>query len=134
MNVAMTKPASRDAPEQVFAALRDRLPGTGKVPGARQRAFDFYAQRGLPHRRIEDWKYTDLRVLMREVLPPAPPPDRAAIAAAEKVLKAHAIKGVRKLVLVDGAFVAELSDLESPEQGLQIRTLRAVLESGVRAF
>ena len=24
---------------------------------------------GLPHRRIEDWKYTDLRMLMRDVLP-----------------------------------------------------------------
>ena len=24
---------------------------------------------GLPHRRLEDWKYTDLRALMREVLP-----------------------------------------------------------------
>jgi Fe-S cluster assembly protein SufD len=133
MNVVVTKPASRDAPEQAFAALRDRLPGTGKVPGARQRAFDLYARRGLPHRRIEDWKYTDLRVLMREVLAPAPAPDRAALDAAGKALKAHAIKGLRKLVLVDGAFVRELSDLENPGEGLQIRTLREVLESGVWA-
>jgi Fe-S cluster assembly protein SufD len=133
MNVAVTKPVSRDAPEQAFAALCDRLPGTGKVPGARQRAFDLYARRGLPHRRIEDWKYTDLRVLMREVLPAAPAPDRAALDTAKKALKAHAIKDVRQLVLVDGAFVAELSDLGNPEEGLRIRTLREVLEGGVWA-
>src|ERR1700722_9187602 len=124
MNVAVTKPVSRDAPDEAFAALRDRLPGTGKVPAARQHAFDLYARRGLPHRRIEDWKYTDLRVLMREVLPPAAPPDRAGIDATKKALKGHAIKGVTKLVLVDGAFVPELSDLENLGEGVQIRTLR----------
>src|SRR5882672_9891012 len=133
MNVVLTKPAPADASDQAFALVRDRLPGTGKVPGARQRAFDSYARRGLPHRRIEDWKYTDLRVLMREVLPPAAAPDRAAIDAAAKALKAHVIKGARKLVLVDGAFAPELSDLENLEQGLQIRTLREMLESGLWA-
>src|SRR5260221_14231265 len=66
---------------------------------------------------------------MREVLPPAPPPDQAAIEAADKALKAHAIRGVRKLVLVDGFFVPQLSDLENPE-GLQIRTLRDLLDRG----
>jgi Fe-S cluster assembly protein SufD len=131
MNVVVTNPVNRDAPEQAFAALRDRLPGTGKVPSARQRAFDLYARQGLPHRRLEDWKYTDLRVLMREVLPPAPAPDSTALDAGRKVLKAHAIKDVRQLVLVDGAFVAELSDLQNPEKGLQIRSLRQVLESGI---
>ena len=55
---------------------------------------------------------------MREVLPPAPPPDAAALEAAEKALKPHAIKGVRKLVLVDGVFVPELSDLDNLEAGL----------------
>ena len=53
----------------LFAVARDRLPGTGKVAEARQQAFEAYERAGLPHRRIEDWKYTDLRVLMREVLP-----------------------------------------------------------------
>jgi Fe-S cluster assembly protein SufD len=130
MNVAVTNPVPGNAFDEVFAAVRDRLPGTGRVPAARQRAFDSYARRGLPNRRVEDWKYTDLRVLMREVLPPAAAPGRAAIDAAAKVLKAHVIKGARKLVLVDGAFVPELSDLNDLQQGLQIRTLRETLESG----
>jgi len=133
MNVAVTKPASGKAPGQAFASVRALLPGSGKVPGARQRAFDAYTRQGLPHRRIEEWKYTDLRILMREVLPLAPAPDQAAIEAATKALKAHAIRGVRKLVLVDGAFVPELSDLADLGEGLQIRTLREVLKSGVWA-
>jgi Fe-S cluster assembly protein SufD len=130
MNVAVTKPVPGEAPGEAFALVRDRLPGTGKVPDARQRAFDSFARRGLPSRRIEDWKYTDLRALMREVLPPAAAPDQAALDAAAKALKAHAIKGVRTLVLVDGFLAPKLSDLDGLEQGLQIRSLREVLEGG----
>src|SRR5260221_191021 len=87
----------------------DRLPGTGKVAAARGAAFDAYANVGLPHRRIEDWKYTDLRALMREVLPLAPAPDEKQLAQAAIALKLHAIAGVRRLVLVDGVFAPKLS-------------------------
>lgn len=130
MNVAVTNAETNLAPGEAFAEVRNRLPGTGKVPDARQRAFDTFVQWGLPHRRVEDWKYTDLRVLMREVLPLAAAPGPAALEAAGKVLKARAIGGVRKLVLVDGWFVPELSDLENLEPGLQVRTLREALERG----
>ncbi len=100
------------------------------MPRTRQLAFDSYARRGMPHRRIEDWKYTDLRNLMREILPQAPAPDQAALDAAAKALKAHAIKGARRLVLVDGFFAPGLSDLSDLEDGLKIQTLREMLESG----
>ena len=42
-----------------------------------------FAQSGLPHRRIEEWKYTDLRSFWREPLASAPQPDAQTIAAAE---------------------------------------------------
>ncbi len=109
---------------------RDRLPGSGKVAAAREQAFEAYERVGLPHRRIEDWKYTDLRVLMREVLPLAAAPDAAALKRASAALKLHAIEGVRRLVLVDGVFAPELSQLDDLEAGLNIRTLREVLEAG----
>jgi Fe-S cluster assembly protein SufD len=83
----------------------------------------------LPHRRIEDWKYTDLRVLMRDVLPLAATPDAAALKRADAAAKAHAIEGVRRLVLVDGVFAPKLSDVGRLEAGLSIRTLRDVLEA-----
>src|SRR5262249_15986807 len=130
MNIALAKTDIGSALSDAFAAARERLPGTGEVPRTRQLAFDSYARRGLPHRRIEDWKYTDLRNLMREILPQAEAPDQGALDAAAKALKAHAIKGARRLVLVDGFFAPELSDLKDLEEGLKIQTLREMLESG----
>ena len=79
MNLALAKTDTGRALNDVFAVARDRLPGTGGVAEARRQAFEVFARAGLPHRRIEDWKYTDLRVLMREVLPPAAAPDAAAL-------------------------------------------------------
>ena len=69
MNVVLAKTETGRALSDIFAIARDRLPGTGKVADVRRQAFEAYERAGLPHRRIEDWKYTDLRVLMREVLP-----------------------------------------------------------------
>jgi Fe-S cluster assembly protein SufD len=128
MNVALAKTDSGLALGEAFAIARPRLPGTGKVAETRQQAFEAYERAGLPHRRIEDWKYTDLRALMREVLPLAAAPDQAALTRAVAALKIHGIDGARKLVLVDGVFAPKLSDLDR-EAGLGIRTLREVLEA-----
>jgi Fe-S cluster assembly protein SufD len=133
MNVALAKTdigtRTGTALGEAFALARPRLPGGGKVADTRQQAFEAYERIGLPHRRIEDWKYTDLRVLMRDVLPLAAAPDAAAFSRATAAIQPHAIDGVRKLVLVDGVFAPKLSDLGKLEQGLTIRTLRDVLEA-----
>ncbi len=134
MNLALAKTETGRALGELFAVARARLPGAGKVADTRQKAFEAYERAGLPHRRIEDWKYTDLRVLMREVLPLAAAPDQAALTRAAAALKLHAIDGVRKLVLVDGVFAPKLSDLSSLEKGLGIRSLREALEAGDRAL
>jgi Fe-S cluster assembly protein SufD len=134
MNVVLAKTETGRALSDIFAMARDRLPGAGKVAEARRQAFESYERAGLPHRRIEDWKYTDLRVLMREVLPPAAAPDAAAFKRAAAALKLHAIAGVRRLVLVDGTFAPKLSETGGLEQGLAIRTLREVLETGDAAL
>ncbi|MDQ8731559.1 Fe-S cluster assembly protein SufD [Bradyrhizobium sp. LHD-71] len=110
-----------------FAAALPRLPGGKAVAAMRTRALENFACDGLPHRRIEDWKYTDLRALMREVLPPAAAPDKAALDRAAKALERHGLEGVRRLVLVDGVFVPALSDVAALEGGLTIRSLASVL-------
>ena len=130
MNVAVAKNETGRALSDSFAIARDRLPGTGNAAEARRAAFEAYERTGLPNRRIEDWKYTDLRALMREVLPLAPAPDAAALTRAAAAIKLQAIEGARRLVLVDGVFAPKLSDLGGLEQGLGIRTLRDVLEAG----
>jgi Fe-S cluster assembly protein SufD len=130
MNLVLAKTETGRAVGEAFAIARDRLPGAGGIADARRQAFEAYERAGLPHRRIEDWKYTDLRVLMREVLPLAAAPDQAALTRAAAALKLHAIDGVRRLVMVDGVFALKLSDLSGLEKGFGIRALREVLEAG----
>jgi Fe-S cluster assembly protein SufD len=134
MNVVLAKTETGRALSDIFAIAQDRLPGAGKVADLRRQAFEAYERLGLPHRRIEDWKYTDLRVLMREVLPSAPAPDAAALKRAGAALKLHAIAGVRLMVLVDGVFAPDLSETAGLEKGLSIRSLREVLEGGDAAL
>ncbi len=127
MNVALAKTEGQ-AVNSVFTVVRDRLPGSGNVTDVRGRAFEAFERAGLPNRRIEEWKYTDLRALMREVLPLAPSPDADAIKRARAALKTAGVKGATRLVLVDGVFVAELSD--AAETGVSVKTLRQALEDG----
>ena len=134
MNVALAKTGTERAPSDIFAIARDRLPGAGRIAEARRQAFEAYERAGLPHRRIEEWKYTDLRVLMREVLPLASEPDAAALKRAAAALKLHAIAGVLRLVLVDGVFAPKLSDTAHLDKGLNVRALREVLEAGDSAL
>jgi Fe-S cluster assembly protein SufD len=128
MNVALAKTETGRAVTSVFAVARDRLPGSSEVTETRRQAFEGFERAGLPNRRIEEWKYTDLRALMREVLPLAPAPDAAAIKRARAALKTVRISGAVRLVLVDGGFVPELSD--ATEAGVSVKTLREALEGG----
>ncbi len=129
MNAGVTtiKTAAETELAQVFARARGSLPGDDAIAAQREAAFGVFAKDGLPHRRVEDWKYTDLRALMREAKPLALPPDAAAKARAKK---AGAILGdveTRRFVFVDGAFVPELSDLASLEEGLTVGSLADAL-------
>jgi Fe-S cluster assembly protein SufD len=130
MNVALAKTDTGRALSDAFATARERLPAAGKVAELKRQALDVYERVGLPHRRIEDWKYTDLRVLMREVLPLAAPADGAALKRAETRLKGAAIEGARRIVLVDGAYAPTLSRVGGPESGVSIRPLREALAGG----
>jgi len=129
MNVVVAKADAGRALSDVFASARDRLPGLGTVVDARKQAFASYQQTGLPHRRIEDWKYTDLRALMREVLPLAAEPDAEALRRAELVLSSLATSDSGRLVLVDGTFTPLLSDLAGLGDGVTVRRLRDVLDN-----
>jgi Fe-S cluster assembly protein SufD len=128
MNIALAKTDTRREASDIFAAARDRLPGTGNVAEARQQAFEAYTRAGLPHRRLEDWKYTDLRALMRDVLPLAAAPDSGALERAKAALASLTALDAHRLVLVDGVVAPALSDLSDLEAGLRVQTLREMLE------
>ena len=113
-----------------YAAEKANLPGDGKVVALRETAFKRFDAQGLPHRRIEAWKYTDLRALMREAKPLAGPPGAAAKARAKSAGRTIGDMDARKLVFVDGAFVPEMSDLAKLEPGLEVRSMAQALASG----
>ncbi len=133
MNIALAKTDTRREPGDIFASACDRLPGSGKVAEVRQQAFEACARAGLPHRRLEDWKYTDLRALMREVLPLAAAPDSSAIDRAKAALASFATPDAHRLVLVDGVIASALSDLSALEAGVRVQTLREILEDNANA-
>jgi Fe-S cluster assembly protein SufD len=128
--VTVVKTAAEAALAQTFAQARGRLPGDDAIAARREAAFDVFAKQGLPHRRIEEWKYTDLRALMREAKPLPNPPDSAAKARAKDAGRMVSDLDARRLVFVDGAFVAELSDLHGLEAGLAVTSLSQALTAG----
>jgi Fe-S cluster assembly protein SufD len=113
-----------------FAAAKASLPGADGVAALREEAFRRFEAGGLPSRRIEEWKYTDLRALMREAKPLAPLPDAAARRWAAESAALLASIDARRIVFVDGSFVPELSDLSNLEPGLTIRPMASALEAG----
>ena len=121
------KTAAETALADTYAAARSRLPGDAAIAGQRASAFDVFAKEGLPNRRVEDWKYTDLRALMRDAKPLAGPPDAAAKARGKNAGQMLGDIGARRLVFVDGAFVPELSDTAALEAGLSIVSLGEAL-------
>src|SRR5882757_11569477 len=109
--VRTIKTAAETALATSFAAVKRGLPGPAAVGTLREDAFRRFEAEGLPHRRVEEWKYTDLRALMREAKPLAGVPDAAAKAHAKDVLAKLPAIDARAIVFVDGVFTPELSDL-----------------------
>lgn len=129
MNIALAKTTNGQAAEPhqgVFVAARDRLPGSVPVQDVRRKAFEDFSATGLPTRRLEAWKYTDLRMLLRSVAPLALSPDSAARARAAAAVKSLEIHDSQKLVLVDGVFAPELSDA-AVNEGVRFQTLQSIL-------
>jgi Fe-S cluster assembly protein SufD len=113
-----------------YASAKAALPGDGKVVALRDSAFRRFDAQGLPHRRIEEWKYTDLRALMREAKPLAGAPDAASKARAKGAAAMVSDIEMRRIVFVDGAFVPEMSDLAGLSPGLSIRSMADALADG----
>jgi Fe-S cluster assembly protein SufD len=125
--VTPLKTAAEQALSAQFAAAKAELPGALPVRKLREDAFAGFEVRGLPHRRLETWRYTDLRGLLREARPLA---ESATISAAVLARVAALPTGGVRLVLVDGVFVPELSTLEGLPEGLAIHSLADALVSG----
>lgn len=111
----------------IYTTSRQGLPGGSDIAAVRAAAFNHFVLAGLPHPRIEAWKYTDLRRLMRDAKPLAAPPDAAAKASAHDAGGMLAGLGFRRLVILNGSFAAELSDLAGLEAGFTVRSMAGAL-------
>jgi len=107
-----------------WAAAKAKLPGA--VP-LREAAFERFAKAGLPTRRVEEWKYTDLRALMRDAKPLAPRPGADVFA---KLQNAGAELGdleARRIVIADGYLAPDWTDDNAHDPGVTITGLFAWL-------
>jgi Fe-S cluster assembly protein SufD len=112
----------------LYSSEKDRLPGNKMVKALRSQAFAEFERSGLPHRRIESWHYTDLRSQLREAAPLFAPGssefEDSLRHVQPKIPEGYA------LVLLDGAFVPELSNVDEPPAGISVRSLADLLASG----
>jgi Fe-S cluster assembly protein SufD len=123
------KTKAEQALADAFAAAKPRLPGKGALEKLREEAFRRFDAQGLPHRRVEEWKYTDLRALMRDAKPLAQPPSAQAKTEAASAGKALSEVVAQRLVFIDGQFAPDLSDRVC-ETGLTVSSMADALAKG----
>lgn len=124
MNIVKTRNPVEQGYVEAQTKVADALIGGEDVRRLRREAISRFEVTGFPHRRIEEWKYTDLRNMLKAAFAPVPS------AAAGKVdegglnaaLKSFAGLDVWRVVFVDGHHAPELDRLDGAE-GLSVRTL-----------
>jgi Fe-S cluster assembly protein SufD len=96
--------------QEAYARVSPQLPGKDWVGQIRAEAIRAFAADGLPTRRIEAFKYTDLRERLRDVpLPAQANAGTATLAEIDAALGPLAALDANRLVFVDGAFRPDLS-------------------------
>jgi Fe-S cluster assembly protein SufD len=127
MTVAVTRTKAEQAYSESFEAVAARLPGDRSVADVRKAAIGAFAGLGLPHRRIEEWKYTDLRSALKETPAPAIG-DRTPVTTAQVDTALAALAGLDayRIVLVNGVFRPELS-AAGVLQGVEVHSLAQAL-------
>ncbi|MGO4386332.1 Fe-S cluster assembly protein SufD [Microvirga sp. 2YAF29] len=126
-DVTLMKTPAETALVQAFESAKSALPGDAE---SRAQAFEQFNSRGLPHRRVEEFKYTDLRALMREVAPFAGVPSAEEAKAA--IQSAKTLSGIEALQVpfVNGHFVRDAVDFHNLPENIEIVPLAEALANG----
>ncbi|MFN4230170.1 Fe-S cluster assembly protein SufD [Parvibaculum sp.] len=124
----MTENATRRFIED-YEARREVLPGVdGWLSRHREGAIRDFAGVGLPHRRLEEWKYTDLgRVLEKAGIEPAPLLEGAVLLPESRSAAVFETIDRHVLVFVNGRYRADLSKAARLPKGVEIHSLGDVL-------
>ncbi len=129
MNVTNLRTKAESQIREQFDAASGSLPGAGWVCKLRASALEAFATTGLPHRRVEEWKYTDLRDRLRDV----PAPGTAAsstisTADLDRALGPLAAVDAERIVLVDGIYRDDLSKVSAENTVIELMSLAAMLK------
>ncbi|MCL7940965.1 Fe-S cluster assembly protein SufD [Halomonas sp. ATCH28] len=126
-----------DAVQSDVQRFLDRLSERSNARGAeptwiaarRQAGAARFEALGFPHRRVEEWKYTDVRAIARGDFHLATDADFSPTTAARLTLPVEA----HRLTFVDGVFAPALSRLDDLPAGVQLVPLSRALEENHEA-
>lgn len=116
-----------------FDAIRGRLPGADRavLDGRRADGMAVFEAHGFPSRRVEAWKYTDLRRLAKLAPAPAPVADGAGAADLGTLLAAVEtdadVGDAHVMVFVNGRLRSDLSRLGDLPPGASLTSLAGIL-------
>ncbi|MEO1205595.1 MAG: Fe-S cluster assembly protein SufD [Pseudomonadota bacterium] len=127
MSVAIMKTKAEQAFSDAYSQVAEQLPGSDDVRVLRKKAIGEFDALGLPHRRIEEWKYTDLRNQLKEALPVGIS-DETTLTIADVIvaLGPFAHVDAHRAVIVNGRFRGELSSLQDVS-GVEVRSVADAL-------
>ena len=131
MTIAVMKTKAETTLAEHFETVLGRLPGGGTARKMRQDAFAAFVAQGLPHRRVEEWKYTDLRAMLKEAFQPKSGGNFGSQAIAETLDGAQTgmLVGVdaHTIIFVDGIQVT--NSVASPAAKFEALRLADALET-----
>lgn len=122
-----TQTASRYTAE--YSKIEAKLPG-GSLPWLRElrnEALKQFSGRGFPSLREEEWRYTNVSGIEKNLFEPSLEPSDQKI---DNVwLKNYRLTDCWQIVLVDGYYSAELSNLAGIPKNVTIKSLNELLET-----
>ena len=116
MTVAVMKTKAELALVEQFQGALAALPGGPGIARARRGAIAAFTELGLPHRRIEAWKYTDLRTTLKDPAPPSVD-DTAKLTVGDLIVALGPYMDLEapRIVFVNGHYRKALSNLTGAE-------------------
>jgi Fe-S cluster assembly protein SufD len=131
MNVAVIKTKAEQAIPELFERVAEQLPGGTKAMPARREALSRFASLGMPHRRIEEWKYTDLRNTLKDAYAPSAAASQLSAKDLATALGPMADIEADRIVFVNGFHSAELSSKLPSDSQISVAPLSEALASGL---
>ncbi|MEM7747276.1 MAG: Fe-S cluster assembly protein SufD [Pseudomonadota bacterium] len=128
-NISIVRTKAEEGFAAAFAEVADKLPGGAAVQSTRTAAIESFQQKGLPHRRIEEWKYTDLRSAISDAAAPGSPSQSGDVddTALDAALGSLAAIESDRMIFVDGVYQPGHSSV-GDRSGLTVSSLASALD------